>query len=211
MIDNICWAFVPSEYACMTSVARLLIPSWSPPLANTPVVVVSMLAGESRSTLVGALDVLAKPVDRSTLTQVLQTIRTTPGRVLVVEDDPDTRRLLAELLEDDGWQVAEADNGREGMSALQSFVPDVVLLDLMMPVMDGAEFLVWLRAQQTFNTLPVVIVTAKDLSVEERASLSARAATIMPEGSKLKRELHEVIATLFDLDSHRTESPEDAS
>lgn len=83
------------------------------------------------------------------------------GNVLIVEDDEDIRAAMAELLESEGFEVSVASNGQEGLEVLgQMSLPCVVLLDLMMPVMNGEDFLRHMRQDPTFNVVPVIIVTA---------------------------------------------------
>ena len=96
----------------------------------------------------------------------------TRRRALIAEDDPATRELLTRTLQKDGWAVAEASNGREALAAIARQRPALILLDLMMPEMDGFELLGELRQHPEWQNIPVVVITAKDLSDEDRLFLN---------------------------------------
>ena len=164
-------------------------------LKDIPVVVISMIAEEERGTLCGAVDVLSKPVKRDDLLRLLRSVRGKTQRALVIEDNADARVVLSEYLEAEGWEVAEAINGREGLSALGSFQPDVVFLDLMMPVMDGAEFLDEVRSTPAYRHLPVVVVTAQELGSDERAALLRKANTVLTKSENLANDLKRVLSS----------------
>ena len=106
--------------------------------------------------------------------EVLRRTCGTPTRrcALIAEDDPATRELLKRTLQKDGWAVAEASNGREALAAIARQRPALILLDLMMPEMDGFELLGELRQHPEWQNIPVVVITAKDLSDEDRLFLN---------------------------------------
>ena len=83
-------------------------------------------------------------------------------RILVVEDDPDLRRILKLQLESQNYEVHEAENGAEGFKAIQKETPDCVILDLMMPVMDGFGFLKRVRSIMDTREVPIIILTASE-------------------------------------------------
>ena len=89
-------------------------------------------------------------------------------QVLLVDDDDMMRRGMRSALEQDGWQVSEAENGRVALARLADTRPDIIMLDLVMPEMDGFEFLVEMRSRAEWRDIPVLVVTAKDLTAEER-------------------------------------------
>lgn len=133
-----------------------------PLLADTPVIVVSVVAGEGRGRLRGAVDLLEKPVDRDHFVRrVAQAIQEPHPRILVVEDDPASRSVLRALLWREGVEVWEARNGQEGLDVLAHARPALIILDLMMPVMDGHEFLQRLRGDRRFETIPVIVLTGR--------------------------------------------------
>src|SRR5262249_61913988 len=116
---------------------------------------------------------LTKPVDHDRLVQVLRKrCPEGPARLaLIAEDEPATRELLRRQFEKDGWGVAEAANGREALECVARRRPALILLDLMMPEMDGFEFLTELRQHPEWQAIPVVVTTAKDLTEEDRLFL----------------------------------------
>ena len=152
-------------------------------LAAIPVVMLTMVDNRNMGYALGAADYLTKPVDRDRLTTVLSRYRcqSPPCTVLLVEDDPAVRELMRRMLEREGYGVEEASNGVEGLAALERVAPMLVLLDLMMPEMDGFEFVRQLRASDDVarRTVPVVVVTAMDLSGEDRAQLTGAVEQIL--------------------------------
>jgi CheY-like chemotaxis protein len=139
----------------------------------------------------GATDYLTKPIDRDRLTAILKRhVGQEHSRsVLIVEDDADTREVTRRVLELGGWSVVEAENGRVGLERLASIRPGVILLDLMMPEMDGFEFVSELRKNPEWKSIPVVVVTAKDLTSEDRARLTGQVGLILQKGSYSREEL----------------------
>jgi len=162
-------------------------------LKDIPVVVISTIAEEERGTLCSAVDVLRKPVNRDDLVRLLKSVDGKTRRALVIEDNADARVVLSEYLEAEGWKVVEAVNGREGLSALATYQPDVVFLDLMMPVMDGSEFLDQVRSTPAYRNIPVVVVTAQELGSDERAALLRKANTVLKKSGNLANDLQVVL------------------
>ncbi len=152
-----------------------------PELCHIPVVLLSILDEPAKGFALGASDYLSKPVRRDALRGVLDrfTDSTRSQRVLIVDDDRATRDVMRAALETAGWHVTEAADGRQGLDQLGEGRPDLILLDLMMPGMDGFEFLAELRSVADWASIPVVVVTAADLSTEDRARLSGRSAAIL--------------------------------
>jgi PAS domain S-box-containing protein len=154
-------------------------------LADIPVVMVTMVAESARGYALGADHYMVKPIDRQRLVDILNTYRESdgePGNILLVEDDEPTRTLLRRTLQDDGWTVAEADNGQVGLDALEEVEPELVLLDLMMPKMDGFEFLREFRSRDAYRSVPVIVITAKELTREEEESLRRGTSEILTKG-----------------------------
>jgi CheY-like chemotaxis protein len=149
---------------------------------------------KNRGYSLGATDYMVKPVDRQRLSGVLRNICGTVGRqVLLVDDDDVMRRGMRLALEQDGWQVSEAENGRVALARLAETRPDVIVLDLMMPEMDGFEFLVEMRSRAEWRDIPVLVVTAKDLTVAERSRLNGDVERVLQKGaSELDELLREI-------------------
>jgi CheY-like chemotaxis protein len=143
----------------------------------------------------GAADYLTKPVDWDRLAAILQKYRCAhpPCTVLVVEDDADTRDMLRRMLTKENWAVTEASNGRVALERVAESQPELILLDLMMPEMDGCAFLETLRHQDAWRSIPVVVVTAKDLTPEDRQRLNGYVEQILQKGAYSHEELlHEI-------------------
>jgi CheY-like chemotaxis protein/nitrogen-specific signal transduction histidine kinase len=162
-----------------------------PLTSSIPVVMVSMLDDRDIGYALGAADYLTKPFDREKLVLALRRFRqgSSPRPVLVVEDDPATREVVRRALERDGWVVSEADNGRRALESLSRSVPDLIVLDLMMPEMDGFEFVTELRRSEAGRRIPVVVVTAKDITAEDRKRLNGQVRRIFSKGSFSREEL----------------------
>ena len=162
-----------------------------PLLAETPVVMVTMVDDKNLGYALGAADYLTKPIDRKRLTSVLKKFRHEPigGVVLVVDDDPVGRQMVAQMLENDGWTVTEAENGRVAFDRLAEARPDLILLDLMMPEMDGFEFAHELRQNPRWRDLPILVVTAKDLSDDDRRRLNGQVLGVLQKGAYTREEL----------------------
>ena len=169
-----------------------------PELRKIPVVVISVVAQEGRSRLLGALDLLTKPVEREDLLGVLwrQFARQRP-RMLVVDDDEATRELLKHHLEDVGLEVVTAENGEQALRMVKRESPDAVMLDLVMPVMDGFTFLERLREDPHARGLPVIVVTAMEPSPEEKEKLEDWASGVILKGDALEGRIENVLGTLF--------------
>lgn len=171
-----------------------------PELSRIPVMIVSFLADEAKPDLDGVIGVIQKPVARERLEEILRrTFDTASGRrVLVVEDDPDTRTLLTAFLGAEGFEVRGVENGGEALDALDEFDPDLILLDLLMPRMDGLSFLKALRRDSKHRTTPVVVVTAKDTTMMENERLKGVTAAILRKGQHLEEDLKEIVQTIFE-------------
>jgi CheY-like chemotaxis protein len=156
-----------------------------PALASTPVVLMSIVDQKNRGYALGAADYLVKPVDRAKLVETLTHIcGSRSGKALLVDDDKMVRRSVRQALEPIGWKVTEAENGQVAVEALATVRPDVIILDLMMPKMDGFEFLDKLRSRPDWQDIPVVIITAKDLTEKDRARLNGGVERIIKKSDR---------------------------
>ncbi len=168
-----------------------------PSTSGIPVVMISMVDGAELGNSLGVMDYLTKPPDRKRLTEILQQIRDdeTPGPILIVDDDPGNREMLARLVTKTGYDVVEASNGREAMSCIAERKPVLILLDLMMPVMDGFEVVAELNRQGLAGQIPIVVVTAKDLTHDDRARLEGHVQKIRNKVGISRDELLQEIKT----------------
>jgi signal transduction histidine kinase/DNA-binding response OmpR family regulator len=180
-----------------------------PELADIPVLMVTIDQDSALSSALGAVEYLLKPVDTDRLLTLLQPYRkdSLPTSVMVVEDNIDNRQMICRQLTKAGWQVLEAENGLKALEVLQTHQPGVILLDLMMPEMDGFEFLRELRQQAQWRSLPVIVLTAKDLTAEERQWLDGQTQRIYQKGAG-NRQLLDEIGSLLAAQPSRTTHPD---
>ncbi len=150
-------------------------------LAEIPVVMCTILDDKNKGYALGAADYMNKPVSRDNLRQVLSRYLSSAAgaRILIVEDDETTRTMLRRLLVGEGCLVSEAENGRIALDRLAESRPNLILLDLMMPEMDGFEFLAEIRTMEAHANIPVVVITAADLSEQDRARLNGGVEQIL--------------------------------
>jgi PAS domain S-box-containing protein len=162
-----------------------------PELAHIPVIMLTMTEEKDIGYSLGAAEYLTKPITRTELIKVLRKYRSlkAPSIVMLVEDDPNTRQMMIRMLQKVGWFVIEAENGEVALQKVQTQKPDLILLDLMMPKMDGFEFLIQLRQQKACSSIPVVVLTAKDISMEDRLWLNNKADIIFQKGAYTRDEL----------------------
>ncbi|MBI3968622.1 MAG: response regulator [Chloroflexi bacterium] len=161
-----------------------------PELADIPVIVLTMLDDRNLGYALGATEYLAKPIDRERLLATLRRYRREgAGTVLLVEDDGPTREMLRRMLEREGYEVDEAENGRVGLERVAAQPPALILLDLMMPELDGFEVVATLRQHEEWRTIPVIVVTAKDLTPAERQRLNGSVEKILRKGALSREDL----------------------
>jgi signal transduction histidine kinase/CheY-like chemotaxis protein/HAMP domain-containing protein len=152
--------------------------------ANIPVVMVTVMDRPDRGQALGATEFLSKPIDWDGLTQTLAhyTGDKRDRSLLIVDDDPVTREILRRQLSSDGWSILEAENGKEALALLAVERPAAVILDLMMPVMDGFEFIVNYSQMAEWLSIPVLVLTAKDPTPEERRQLEGQVVRVLRKG-----------------------------
>ncbi|MDD5200344.1 MAG: response regulator [Terrimicrobiaceae bacterium] len=169
--------------------------------AKIPVVMVTMLQDRQLGYALGAADFLTKPVDAEKLRAVLAR-HAGPADLplLVVEDDPASREMLVRVLRKEGYAVTEAENGSIALERIAEQLPGLILLDLMMPVMDGFELLSILAAQPQLAGIPVIVVTAKDLTPGDREALDGSVQQVIEKGAmdreKLLRDVCAMVAKI---------------
>jgi PAS domain S-box-containing protein len=163
----------------------------NPHLAAIPVVMCTIIDEQNLGFSLGASDYVTKPVDWEKLREVLDRVQTNAakGDVLIVDDDEGTRKRVGGLLAKNGWTVTEAENGHAALIEIHRHLPSVVLLDLNMPEMDGFTFLRQFRATPEWAAVPVVVMTARDLSAGERAELRGNGARVLEKGSVKMQDL----------------------
>jgi CheY-like chemotaxis protein len=170
-------------------------------LKHIPVVIISIVAERRQALILGAIDALTKPITQGELIAILQRSLHTSrqGRLLVIDDNEEVLELYKTLLENEVAEVRTAANGKEALIVLQDYKPDLIFLDLMMPEMDGLTFLRILRTEKQLMSMPVVIVTAKQLSEAEHRELEMRVVQIIQKGevnleAQLRLTLEQVLS-----------------
>jgi adenylate cyclase len=177
-----------------------------PALADIPVVLLTIVDEKNRGYSLGAVEYLVKPVDREKLTQTLRRIcGSIRGCVLLVDDDDIIRRQMRLQLQHNGWDISEAENGRIALARLEEARPDAIILDLIMPEMDGFEFVDEMRRRPEWHDIPVIVVTSKDLTAEDRSRLNGGVERIIHKTGRDEtlREVRGVLSKLLERDRGR--------
>jgi len=184
-----------------------------PELADIPVVMATVVDERKRGMTLGAIDYLTKPIERDKLVAIMGRFKSSAGptRVLVVEDDAMQRERIRSWLEPQHWLLADAENGRVALDLLEASPPDVVLLDLMMPEMDGFQLVAEMQKNPAWRRIPVIVITARDLTTEDRARLDSGIETVLMKESFSPASLIERVRQVVT-QAHRTRKvPEAAS
>ncbi|WEK53412.1 MAG: response regulator [Candidatus Cohnella colombiensis] len=156
-----------------------------PELADIPVVIMSMASDKQLGYALGASEFLMKPLSHEKLIEVMNNYVVDRDRnhVLVIEDDVTTSELMTKLLHKEGYSVTQATNGRIALEYMERAEPSLILLDLMMPEMDGFQFVAELRKRDSWSHIPIVVVTAKTITSEDRMKLNGYVKGVVQKGS----------------------------
>ncbi|NOU90891.1 response regulator [Paenibacillus sp. LMG 31460] len=166
-----------------------------PELSDIPVIMMTMTDDKNMGYALGAAEFLIKPIYKEKLISVLD--KHIPERqsnsILVIEDDITTSQMMTQMLEKEGYKVTKAKDGRVALQFMAHAIPQLILLDLMMPGMDGFEFVTELRKREEWRWIPIVVITAKDIASEDRLRLNGYVKKLIQKGS-FRREtlLHEI-------------------
>jgi CheY-like chemotaxis protein/nitrogen-specific signal transduction histidine kinase len=176
----------------------------NPKLAHIPVVMSSIIEDRHLAQTLGAVDYLVKPVEKQRLIQVLNKhiTKDTQGVILVVEDDKDSREMLCRILTQEGWSVKPASNGLKALECLKAEQPVIILLDLMMPEMDGFEVIEQVRKNPDWQNIPIIVISAMDLTTSEHSLLSEQVTNVMQKGKYNKQELIAEVHALVEQLTH---------
>jgi CheY-like chemotaxis protein len=176
-----------------------------PDLRDIPVILITISSDRTMGYALGAAEFMTKPVDRERLRAALRRLRLAdgPARALVIDDEPDARDLVRRLLESEGWEVDEAVDGAEALEKLRARAPRLILLDLMMPVMDGFQFVLETRGNPAWRAIPIVVLTAKELTEEDRRRLNGDVERIVRKGAFKREELLAELKELIAMHSGR--------
>jgi CheY-like chemotaxis protein len=182
-----------------------------PDLAEIPVILLSFVGNKSLGFALGASDYLTKPVDGKRLAALLNKYRRDQDgvasnnltcQILIVEDDVVTREILRSVLETQGWAVTEADNGRAALDRLKVARPHLILLDLMLPEMDGFELIGEIRKSHSGDPIPIVVITGKNLTPAESQQLNGYVERVLQKGvyscDTLLRDVRSIVNDRFD-------------
>jgi len=171
-----------------------------PAIASIPVILVTMLNDQQIGLSLGAVELVTKPVDFDRLAVLLNRYSRDGEKcdvdILIVEDDSSVRDIMRRTLKKTGLTVAEVSNGAEAIKYLEQCRPSLIVLDLMMPGMDGFTFLERRKEQPEWTNIPVVVVTAKDLTPGEMDQLNASVSEVLQKGAY---QLSDLLATVSDL------------
>jgi CheY-like chemotaxis protein len=163
-----------------------------PELANIPVIILSVIEDKTMGYSLGATDYLSKPVTREQLSNVLQKYHFSHSEsarlVMIIDDEPVNRDMLSRMLRKAGFRVCKVEDGRVALNNIQKTQPDLILLDLQMPEMDGYEFVV--KLPHVYDSIPIIVLTAKDITAEDRLRLNNdNVAAIFQKGAYSRQEL----------------------
>src|SRR5579859_3970987 len=167
-------------------------------LAAIPVVMLTIVSDKNMGFALGAAEYLTKPIDRAKLLAALRKYgcEQTACEILVIEDDLNTREVVSRMLQKEGWEVQQAENGRVGLERVATTRPGLILLDLMMPEMDGFAFISEMRQHEQWRTIPIVVITAMDLTPEDRRRLNGQVAGILQKGAYSQEALFAEVRNL---------------
>jgi signal transduction histidine kinase/DNA-binding response OmpR family regulator len=162
-----------------------------PDLSDIPVVMMTIVSDQALGYALGASDYLTKPIDRDKLVGILRKYdcKNPLCKILVVDDDPSIREIVHRTLEKEGWEICEAQDGQEALEQVAGMEPEIILLDLMMPRMDGFQFLTELRKTDSGRQIPVIVITAMDLTDEDQKRLNGHVQQILQKGAYKQDQL----------------------
>ncbi len=171
-----------------------------PELKHIPVVLMSMLKDSNLGEALGAVDFLTKPFDQSNVLNKIKSLKSPSlsSDVLIVDDDPGNRTMLKRTLAGTGLAMREASNGKEAIEKIKENIPSVVLLDILMPEMDGFEFIDKLNKEPEWSDVKVIIISANDFSQSDIYWLNKRADDILQKGSYDRQQLVDSVKNAID-------------
>ena len=177
-------------------------------LKSIPVVMMTMLDEKHLGFSLGAAEYLTKPVDSKELASLIQKYRRDGAPyALVVEDEDSSRQLLVRLLVKEGWECREASNGQIALETIREHgLPSMILLDLMMPVMNGIQFVAELRKESGRHGVPIIVITGKEVSAEERAILNGEVLEVIRKGDHTPADLVSEVRDAIGLAGNKSHS-----
>ncbi len=166
--------------------------------ARIPTIMATMLDDRSKGIALGADEFVTKPFDRDRLYALLEHHQrlAPPGEILVVEDDREARERLCQALREQHWEIIEAADGREALEILDRGRVRLVLLDLMLPQLDGFQLIARIRSDPRWHAIPIVVITGIELDADKRRWLQDRVVQILHKGLYGREELLSEIRSL---------------
>ena len=163
----------------------------SPDTQSIPVIMVSVMAEQEYGGALDVEDYLVKPIDFNRLSRVIQRVtdQSASQSLLLVDDDTDSLAAMSRILEEAGWTTLQAHDGAEALETLSKTRPAAIILDLLMPVMDGFEFLEKMQENEHLRSIPVIVLSGKDPSEAEQEFLRERVTLVLKKGQKSADEL----------------------
>jgi len=181
-----------------------------PVTSDIPVIVLSIVDDKDRGYRLGAYDYLVKPFDRDDLMRVIggiTSLESQPDRLLVVDDDPKVVDLIQQLLEDEPYHVASVEDGNQALEEIARNSPDLILLDLLMPNLDGFAVIEHLHQDVQFSDIPIVVITAKELTEDEQSWLNQRITSVVRKQNMTTEQMLQEIRSALHRYHHATDRP----
>jgi CheY-like chemotaxis protein len=181
-----------------------------PSTSAIPVIIVSMVDERGKGFALGAADYLVKPVGREQVLTALNRAVALPGlrpTAVAIDDDAKALELVTAVLEPEGWTVLRAASGEDGVALTRSRRPSVVLVDLVMPGMDGFDVVAQLRGDPETAAIPIVILTAKALTWEDKERLRGQMSYVAKKGELNAGELAELVKRATESPAPTGEAP----
>jgi len=168
-----------------------------PLLSQIPIIIVTIGDYQKMAKDFGVVDFLSKPIAWDNLNGILEKYKVVSRskHILVVDDDSSTRTILRKMLIKDGWRVDEAENGKDALDRIEMQVPELILLDLLMPVMDGFNFLKEIKKMESLIKIPIIVITSKDLTLDDYSFLTENVDKVIQKGKYNRQEIIEQIDT----------------
>jgi Signal transduction histidine kinase len=182
----------------------------NPATADIPVIMLTIVDDKKLGYGLGATDYMIKPVDRERLSQILQRFRNLPSprAALVVDDEEPARKMLSQVLAQEGWSVLQAENGLVALEKMTERRPDLILLDLLMPGMNGYEFVAELHKRIEWASIPIIVITAAEMTKEDRARLEGYVQRVLPKRALTEEQLLMEIRDLISVYVQRRNATE---
>ena len=169
----------------------------NPHTAAIPVIVISMANDRQTGLALGAVGYLSKPVDRQLLIREIKRVNPHQATVMIVDDNAVDRKMIHDILLQENLHGLQAESGSQCLDLLRTHYPDVIILDLMMPGMDGFHVLDEIRKNNATRDLPVIVVTAKNLTVADKRKLSGRVATVLTKSKVTPEQIFQEIKRIL--------------